>query len=80
MFQIVAPWLFWGPQNWVLPETGGNPRVERLDKGFTLKSSQRRMHNRPFAKCARLAVRDRHQSGAGFSIYEIDRTLAMLWS
>jgi hypothetical protein len=45
-----------------------------------MKSSQRRMRDRPFAKCARVAVRDRQQSGAGFSISELDRALAMLWS
>jgi len=80
MFQIVAPWLLRGPQKRILGKSIQNQIVERLDSYFTLKSSQRRMRDRPFAQCARAAVRDHQQSGAGFSIYELDRALAMLWS
>jgi hypothetical protein len=78
MYQIVAPWLFREHRNRPLAKNGGKPRVESLDGRFTLKSSQRRMRDRPFACCA--VMRGRQQSGAGFSIYELDRALAMLWS
>ncbi len=80
MSQIVAPWLFWVIKTPLRPENGGNPRGMAFDKANIMKSSQRRPRDRPFAKSARAAVRDRQQSGAGFSISELDRVLAMLWS
>jgi hypothetical protein len=51
---------------------------QTLDKESILESSQRRMRDRPFACCA--VMRGRQQSRAGFSISELDRALAMLWS